>query len=414
MVDLNFQCMQQSIELANVSKSNKLRVGIVIHVNKKHFITSSSLNNKSEWLHSVKKTLKESDIKRVSGIYLSINTLSSTGDFDLNELLKIISAKHIFVGLPDPALTDYKNNDPLITNHKIERYPDTLQKLILNQNLNIYSKSKQNIKLSPYYSDIRIRNLVQSKLKQQGISISKESINAHKNVKKLVQYLVSNYSLQFDEANKLVNKVLSESFNDKYSLYDYKQDARSLISNWTYNFKTITDKYLKTYYNTEKNIINVGVGSGEEAINIFSDCKNISFVDIAPGGLERISKSIASARTFLLRAEDLSSIGDNTYDAYISLRTYNSSFFDTSLALNEAVRVLKSGSVIIISVANGFLCIDNHIIPGLLIPGLEFVDIYRGLNLAKSLLVNCKRLGFTSLKIHPTNTEIYIMGKLNK
>mgnify|MGYP004650714241 CR=1 FL=1 len=413
MINLNIQCMQQSIELANTSKSNGLRVGIVIHVNKNHFITAVSLSNKSDWVRSVMATLQECGIKRVSGVYLSIHTLSLTGEFDLNELLKNISAKRIFIGLPDPSLSSYKNNDPIITRNNIERYPDSLQKLILNQNTNFYSQSKQNIKLIRYYSDVRISNIVQAKLKQQGITISKEVINNNKNVKKLVQYLSLNYPFQFNQANQVVNMALSEAFNEKYSIYDYRQDVRSLVADWKQNFKTITDNYLTTYY-SEKNIINVGVGSGEEAMDIFSEFKNISFVDIAPGGLEKISKSMPYAQTFLLRAEDLSSISSDTYDAYISLRTYNSSFFDTSLALKEAVRILKNGAIIIISVANGFLCVDNHIIPGLLIPGSEFVDIYRGLNIAKSILANCKKLGFTCLKIIPTDTEIYIMGKLNK
>lgn len=217
----------------------------------------------------------------------------------------------------------------------------------------------------------------------------------------------------FEQASQLVNKVLSESFNEKYAVYDYRQDARSLNSDWYNSFKKITDKYLQPY-NIEKSIINVGVGSGEEAIQLFSKYKNISFVDIAPGGLKNIAESLTTAHTFLLRAESLAKIKDNTYDIYISLRTYNSSFFDTSLALKEARRVLKNDGVIIISVANGFLCVDNHIIPGLIIPGLEFVDIYRGLNLAKNLLLSCKNLDFESMEIYPTNTEIYIIGKLNK
>lgn len=173
MDDLDIQCMQHSIELANSAKTNGLRVGIVIHVNENHFLTATSINNKSQWLKFILKTLKDNYIKRVLGIYLTVNTISLNGGFDLNLLLNVVSANNIFVGLPDPTLNYYKDDDPMITNSNIDRYPDSLQKLILNQNSRIYSKSKQNIHLSPYYSDVRISNLVQSKLKRHGIDISK-------------------------------------------------------------------------------------------------------------------------------------------------------------------------------------------------------------------------------------------------
>ena len=56
----------------------------------------------------------------------------------------------------------------------------------------------------------------------------------------------------------------------------------------------------------------------------------------------------------------------------------------------------------------------NHVLPGLIIPGLEFVDIYRGFNLIKSLLLECKKIGFGELKVYPSNSEIFLVGKVVK
>jgi len=72
-------------------------------------------------------------------------------------------------------------------------------------------------------------------------------------------------------------------------------------------------------------------------------------------------------------------------------------------------------AIIIISIANGFLYqTEKTIIPGLLIPGTEFVDIYRGISLAKYIQNKMNNLGFMNIKIYPTNEEIYIVANKNK
>ena len=87
---------------------------------------------------------------------------------------------------------------------------------------------------------------------------------------------------------------------------------------------------------------------------------------------------------------------------------YNSSFFNRKGAISEAHRVLKSNAAIIVSIANGFLYPEKHcVIPGLIIPGTEFVDIYRGMDTAKLLCIELLHAGFKDIEIFPTNTEIF-------
>ena len=140
---------------------------------------------------------------------------------------------------------------------------------------------------------------------------------------------------------------------------------------WKESFISIYNRYCVRPISTI-NILNVGVGNGQEAIILFSNCAYVTFVDLAQVGLENIKEKSPLSKTIVANADDLSSIPDNYYDLYVSLRTFNSSFFDIKKAISEAHRVLKPNATIIVSVANGFLCSNKHcIIPGLIIPGTE-------------------------------------------
>lgn len=150
----------------------------------------------------------------------------------------------------------------------------------------------------------------------------------------------------------------------------------------------------------------------DEASILFSECSRITFVGIAEPGLRSISELIPSARTLVASADNLSALTDEDYDLYVSLRTYNSSFFETSAAASEARRVLKPGATFIVSVANGFLHTEreNCVIPGLIVPGTDFVDLYRGVDTARLIRTEFGRNGFKDIQMTPTNTEIYLSG----
>ena len=50
----------------------------------------------------------------------------------------------------------------------------------------------------------------------------------------------------------------------------------------------------------DKKILDVGVGSGNEATILFSNCKDITFVDIAPIGLQKIKDKIKYYPSFAI------------------------------------------------------------------------------------------------------------------
>ena len=408
--------MNYSINIANGSKDNNLRVGAVLVAEDNKLVCSAYTDECSSlsWYEILLSKINKLNVNKANYLFLTVNTLFSESEFDLNKLMERIAIEEIYIGIPDPKLSDYLTNDPVSTFKNVYHYPDNFQRLILHQNLNYYENGKQNIKSSPYYSTKRISKIVMEKLQEKGIFISKEELQSNKQLEKLAQLIVEKYKFNIEDASGLVNFVISEAFDEKYATYNYSDDARSLSIDWKNNFLTIYNKLLLSSMEN-KDILDVGVGSGNEAIALFSGCHNITFVDVAPNGLENIKKQIPNSNIVVSRAENLATLINNSYDIYISLRTYNSSFFNVKQAISEAYRVLKNGGSIIISIANGFLCPeDQYIIPGLIIPGTEFVDIYRGFDMVKKLSTELRNNCFEDIRFFPTNVELFLSAKAKK
>lgn len=410
MISNNMHWMDYSINIAKKTSYSKLHVGVVLVSDYNELICSAfsgEITNKS-WYSVLISQIQKLKISEAKSIYLTINTLSANSCFHLTNLLNKICIKQIYIGLPDPALKYYLDNDPIITFDYVYRYPDELQYKILKQNNYLFTNSEQTIKHCPYFSKNRISNLVIEQLKLKGFDIRKGELSANKNNSKLAYTISIKYGVEYSEAINAVNNSISEAFNNKYSKYNYSDDTRSLELKWKKIFMSFYSG-LSTKPISTLNVLNVGVGGGNEAISLFANCTNITFVDIARDGLEKIKEQFPLSKVIISSAEDLSFISDNSCELYISLRTYNSSFFDINKAILEAYRVLKTNSVIIISVANGFLCHEeNSIIPGLIIPGTEFVDIYRGMDIIKLIYKEFIQAGFKNIQIFPTNTEIYL------
>lgn len=402
--------MNYSITIAQQADPSLLRVGGLLVSKDNELICSAYTGEEHNltWCSLLLAKMQKLKISIADSIYVTINTLSPSYTVDLIALLEEIHVNEIYIGLPDPMLSCYLDDDPAIKHESVHRYPDELQYRILELNIRFYAESNQSIKYSPYYSNNRISNLVIANLQLRGLFLSKDELNANKGKTELATLICKKYKINFLEAMDAVNNAIVEAFNSKYGTYNYSDDTRSLDLSWKESFVSFYDQRFKKPLSTN-NILNVGVGSGQEALALFSDCACVTFVDIAQAGLERIQKQIPGSEILVSSADNLSSIPDDSYELYVSLRTYNSSFFNIKGAIFEAYRVLKPNAAIIISVANGFLYPEKHcIIPGLIIPGTEFVDIYRGMDTAKLIYTELLHTGFRDVQLFPTNTEIFV------
>lgn len=402
--------MKYSINISKETCQSNLHVGIVLVSENNELLCSAFAGEKcnDSWCSIILSKVQKLKISSAQSIYVMINTLSRTHMFDLLELLAEVHVNEIYVGLPDPALTYYMDDDPIITHNRVYRYPDELQREILKLNTYYYTNSTQSIENIPYYSENRISNMLIESLRSKGFVVSLDELNVNKRSVAMASLICNKYGIEYENALSTVQNAISEAFNCKYGTYTYLDDARSLDLNWKESFISIYKRCSVRPMHTN-NILNVGVGNGHEAIILFSNCAYVTFVDIAQVGLEKIKEKIPLSKTIIANADDLSSIPDNHYDLYVSLRTFNSSFFDIKKAILEAHRVLKPNAIIIVSVANGFLCSNKHcIIPGLIIPGTEFIDIYRGLDTAKLIQKEFLQAGFNNIQLFPTNTELYL------
>jgi SAM-dependent methyltransferase len=402
--------MNYAIGVAQRAQQSGLRVGVALVSESDQLICSAFEGEVrgASWYCILRRKMGRLGALSAHSAYLTINTLSAAGSFELAELLKEVRIDRVYIGLPDPALTSYLDEDPVTSRGHVHRFPGDLQREILEQNRAFYATSAQNIECNPHYSTHRISEAVSTRLQSSGFTLSRRDVNANRGRVALASLICQRYGIEFGEADRVVSDALAEAFDAKYGTYDYSYDARAANERWTDDFKSVYGS-LSTRPLSTINILNVGVGAGYEAAALFSDCPQITFVDIAERGLANIGERIPSSRTIVSSAENLSLLPENNFDLYVSLRTYNSSFFDTSAAASEAHRVLKPGAVIIVSVANGFLYTQRGcVVPGLIIPGTDFVDIYRGMDTANLIGAELDRIGFNNIRIFPTSTEIYL------
>lgn len=209
---------------------------------------------------------------------------------------------------------------------------------------------------------------------------------------------------------ELMNKALGYAYDQKYALRDYTGDVRGEYNVWITTFKDILKELNITSLKCLSTLV-VGIGNGLEGKHLYADIDNLTIVDIAPRSLAKAEEILNPSRAFVLNAQDLNKIDSDSIEAYVSLMTYQSTYFNIEKALLEAYRVLKVDGIIIVSIACGFMKDEHVYIDGLINPQTGLLDRNRPYDLIDIIRRRLITYQFTSLGIRTTPSEIFIYAR---
>lgn len=215
------------------------------------------------------------------------------------------------------------------------------------------------------------------------------------------------------DSRDVLSEIRETYFTKKYLDYTYQNDLRGLIPGWATEVRDIISSFSIDIGSCT--ILDVGIGNGLEAPYLFPNFKKFIGLDVSKAMLKQAKKIFPALEIIHNSAEDMDAIETASVDMYISLRTYQSSLFDMNLAIREGNRVLRHRGVFIVSIANGFVDIENskrQVIRGLLIPGTRrVVDKSAPRKLADRVIEKLTDLGFESIGYSLLKTDIYVWGQ---
>ena len=263
------------------------------------------------------------------------------------------------------------------------------------------------------FSKNNVQEYIESGLMKKGISLSipkKEEVTLDDIVAiclgKVAKYSKRGISIELFD-------LLGNIYDKKYKDLKIDNDVRGHNNQWIDAFETII-KNMKIMDISSKKTIVVGIGNGEEGrcLGYESICNagNLYFSDIAAGSLNKARKIYKNGVGFHQPAQDLSRIASMSMDIYISLRTYQSTYFNIEKALYEATRVLKRNGKIIISISNGFVSKNDKstVIPGLLKADGKTIDKEKPYSIVERIINKLIVLKYKSIGKVESVSEIFV------
>ena len=169
------------------------------------------------------------------------------------------------------------------------------------------------------------------------------------------------------------------------SFYDqYDEEGRTVRSRHGQLEYFTTMNYIHRYADGQSKILEVGAGTGRYSIALAKEGMDVTAVELVEDNLAVLrenSKGMTNLRSFQGDAADLSLFPDNSFDVTLSLgpmyHLYESD--EVNCAINEAIRVTKSGGVIMFAFISVFAIMYANYFYGNWTEGQaeNFTDDYR-------------------------------------
>lgn len=323
--------------------------------------------------------------------------------------------KKTYIGMLDPNVAICGRGETRLRYHmEVERFPSELIKEIEVINKDFIDLHKDaHLSEESLYVRMQIHHIMRDTLVRRGILLDEELPVGVDLTTSDISRVCEGASLvsgaEVAGISSLVEEARAEAFDKKYADRTYDDDGRGLGDYWKNAVRSILAE-MGAVDLAKRRILVVGIGNGLEGRELYADCTKLTAVDIAERSLQHAGKVLRSATLYRNAAEDLKAIRSGSQDIYVSLRTFQSTYFDRNAALREAYRVVRQGGIVLISVANGFLE-QGSIIPGLLIPGTAVVDRNLGFSIADQIRSRMCLLRFEEVGVRTSLDEIYVYGR---
>jgi len=223
-------------------------------------------------------------------------------------------------------------------------------------------------------------------------------------------YELSLLDLKRISPGKTDEAKLKAALDIKYGNFDYTRDLRILNSD---ELKAFFSSKVSAYTRKSKqyapNILITGANSGAEVPYLTGH--NITAVDLSQVALNKLNDKYPYIKTFNSNAAELPFI-DKFFDIYISMRTLQSKDMDLNKALDESMRVVIDGGLLIYSIPNGYLR-DGKVLKGMWDSNKNIIDTDLPYKVAKTITNHLEQHKISS-SITETLSEIIILAENGK
>ncbi len=321
---------------------------------------------------------------------------------------------HVYIGLLDPNPQIVGRGETLLrwSDISVDRFPDDLAREIQTLNADFVNLHRvAHLPLTSLYVTTQIPELILKYLSRSGVKIEELPADWDLTIEDLVRCCESACTQEAAQrCSDLLREARAAAFDEKYADYTYEKDARGLGDFWQHELRDILRSLRAADY-PQRRVVDVGIGNGLEGRGLLDTVRYLTIVDVAPKSLDRAQACLPTAIAVRADAENLTTISTGSQDIYLSLRTYQSSFFDISQSIRQAHRVVRQGGLVVTSISNGFLGEDGALIPGHIIPRSTAVDRDRPFHVAEVIRQKLTRLRFEEVGIRTGVAEIYVYGR---